>query len=164
MGKPLIKIIAAVSLDGFIGKDGQIPWRLPSDLKKFKELTLYSTVVMGRKTWESLPNRPLKDRRNIVLSQTGKGLYGVERYTNLSDAIEACSKEKEIWLIGGETVYREGLKLADEVYLTKVLLRTGGDASFDMSLLEKNFRPKESSVVFEENDIMFTNSRWAKQC
>lgn len=159
---PKIKIIAAVSLDGFIGKDGKIPWHIPSDLKRFKELTNYSTIIMGRKTWLSLPKAPLPNRRNVVLSKTGQGLYGVENYSSLQAAIDACQTEKDVWIIGGESIYSEGLKLADEVYLTKVVARTGGDAKFDMSLLKKRFRPKESSVIFKENGFDFAYSRWEK--
>lgn len=159
---PKIKIIAAVSLDGFIGKEGKIPWHIPSDLKRFKDLTNYSAVVMGRKTWDSLPKRPLPNRRNIVLSKTGQGLYGVENYSSLQSAIDACETEKDVWIIGGESVYSEGLKFADEVYLTEVILRSGGDARFDMELLKKKFRAKESSVIFNENGHDFAYSRWEK--
>lgn len=159
---PKIKIIAAVSLDGYIGKNGQIPWKIPSDLARFKKLTEYGTVIMGRKTWGSLPFRPLKNRRNIVLSVTGKGLYGVERYQSFEDAILACSKEKEVWIIGGESVYDEALKLADEVFLTEVMAKTGGDAKFNMLLLKEKFGTKESSVVFKEGEWEYFYSRWER--
>ncbi len=159
---PKIKIIAAVSLDEYIGKDGQIPWEIPSDLARFKKLTEYGTVIMGRKTWDSLPFRPLKNRRNIVLSVAGKGLYGVERYQSFEDSIHACSKEKEVLVIGGESVYDEALKIADEVFLTEIVARTGGDAKFNMTFLKKNFRPKESTVIFEENGWQYVYSRWER--
>lgn len=161
--KPTINMIAAVGKNGEIGRKGEIPWRIPSDFKYFKDKTLGHTIVMGRKTWMSLPNRPLKDRRNIVISTTGIGLYGVETYTSLAAAIDACRVEKELWIIGGERLYEEGLKFASAVFLTEVMdVFPDADAFFPMKKLQKNFLAKDATPLFVENGFTFCHSRWVK--
>lgn len=118
----MIKMIAACSKNGVIGLDGGIPFYYPADMKNFKALTLNSTVIMGRKTFESI-GKPLPKRRNIVISKKAKGLgllkdYGIETFSSLSDVIETTDCSGEIWLIGGASIYQEGMKYAEEIHLT----------------------------------------------
>ncbi len=108
-------MIAAVSPQGVIGLHGQIPWRRPADLRRFKRLTVGTTVIMGRNTWNER-KRPLPDRRNLVVTRTP--IDGVECFPTLREAVAACSGE--IWLIGGAGIYREGMELADVIDLTYV--------------------------------------------
>lgn len=109
-------IIAAVSPEGVIGLEGRIPWRYPADQKRFKHLTLGTTVIMGRLTWESLPKKPLVDRRNVVI--TSRNLEGVECFPDIASALATC--EGDVWFIGGARVYEEAMQYADFIDLTYV--------------------------------------------
>ena len=109
-------LLAATSPDMVIGRDGEIPWHYPGDLRRFKRLTLGHTVVMGRRTWESLPGRPLPGRRNLVL--TSRSLDGVECFRTLAEAVPTI--EGELFFIGGAQLYREALGIADFIDLTLV--------------------------------------------
>lgn len=129
----MITIIAAIDLERCIGKNGKIPWRIPSDLKRFKTLTIGHAIIMGRKTYESLPDnyRPLPDRFNIVLS---KGLprrnsENLAIVRSMNEALALSSKEVDI--IGGAEIYRQGLAFAERIYLTEVQTITeNGDTFF----------------------------------
>lgn len=111
-----IGMIAAVSPEGVIGLGGKIPWRHPGDMRRFKRVTRGATVIMGRLTWESMNEKPLPDRRNIVI---GRGdVRGAERFGDLASAIAAC--EGPVWLIGGARIYEEGMRFADLIDLTYV--------------------------------------------
>ena len=109
-------IIAAVSPEGVIGVDGRMPWHYPEDLKRFKRLTLGATVVMGRLTWESLKQKPLAGRRNIVI--TRRNLEGVECFPSVEAALATC--EGDVWFIGGTRVFEEAMKFADTIDLAYV--------------------------------------------
>ena len=125
----MITLVVAVARNGVIGKDGAIPWRLPEDLKRFKALTLGHTVVMGRKTWDSLPekNRPLPGRRNVVVTRDAQWqAHGAVRAT-LEDAL---AEEGEIFVIGGAEIYRAALSRARRIELTEVHKDFHGDAAF----------------------------------
>ena len=128
-----ITLIAALANNRCIGKDGAIPWRLPEDMKRFKDLTMGHVVIMGRKTWESLPEkfRPLPGRTNIVLTrQSGYALpKDVERFGTLQDAL-ATHTDKNIFIIGGAEIYAQALPLADRLELTLVHNEVEGDAFF----------------------------------
>jgi len=109
-------IIVAVSPEGVIGVDGKVPWHYPADLKRFKRLTLGTTIIMGRLTWESIGSRPLKGRRNIVI--TSGTLPGVECYASLESALASCAGE--VWFVGGVRVYAEAMRYADLIDVTYV--------------------------------------------
>lgn len=109
-------IIVAVSPDGVIGKDGGIPWHYSADLKRFKRLTLGTTIIMGRRTWESLPKKPLPRRRNIVITRTA--IPGAECFTDLTAALAIC--EGDVWFIGGARLYAEAMSFADVIDVTRV--------------------------------------------
>lgn len=114
----MVYVIAAINSSGGIGMNGQLPWRLPLDLHYFKEMTKNSTVIMGRKTWDSLPHKPLPGRENIVV--TSDTLDDVECCKTIQEAIARATKTP--FLIGGAGIYREALRngYATIVYVTKV--------------------------------------------
>lgn len=118
--------------NGVIGKNNDLPWHLPEDLKHFKEITLGKTVLMGRKTFESIVSRlgkPLPGRKNVVISRQAdyKVPPGVLVFTSLNDAVQALSLE-DIYVIGGAEIFKLTLPLAEKMYLTKVKDTFEGDA------------------------------------
>lgn len=126
-------LVAAVARNGVIGRDGAIPWRLPEDLARFKALTTGHAVVMGRKTWESLPDRlrPLPGRRNVVVTRTpGWAAGGAERAASVEDALRLLADEPAVYVIGGAELYAAALPLADELALTEIDAEVEGDTFF----------------------------------
>ena len=127
---PAISIIVAKSKNNVIGNGGSIPWKLPKDFAYFKKTTLNHTVIMGRKTFESI-GKPLKERRNIILTKNENyQVDGCEIYFSLEDAIKACQGEQEIFIIGGQKIYEEALPVATTVHLTEVDAEIDGDTHF----------------------------------
>ena len=116
----MLSIIVAVSDNLAIGRGGDMPWHISADLKYFKRTTLNHTVIMGRRTWESIGGRPLKDRRNIVVSGTLAAGDGFEVASSLSRAASLASEDSETFVIGGGRLYREAMALADRLYVTHV--------------------------------------------
>ena len=116
-----ISIIAAIADNNAIGKNQQLLWHLPADMKHFKELTTGHAIIMGRKTFESLPNGPLPDRKNVVLTSLPEaGFVNCFACESMRDALDLCEKEDEIFIIGGALVYRQALSKADKMYITRV--------------------------------------------
>lgn len=115
-----ISIIVAVSRNNAIGNNNKLLYWLPNDLKRFKALTTGHTIIMGRKTFESLPKGALPDRRNIVLSRQHIQPDGVEVFSSLEEALRHCLSDEEIFIIGGASVYRQAIDLANRIYLTRV--------------------------------------------
>lgn len=118
-----VGLVWAQSTSGVIGRGGEIPWRLPEDLARFKQLTMGHTVVMGRRTWESLPAgvRPLPGRRNVVLSrQAGFTADGAEVVASLQEAFGGRESEPETWVIGGGQIYLLALPHAVRCEVTEV--------------------------------------------
>ncbi len=115
-----VTIIAAVAGNGAIGYGNGLLYRLPDDMKRFRKLTVGNTVIMGRRTYESLPHGALPDRRNIVLSKSGASCPGCEVYASLDLALESCVRDEAVFVIGGATVYREALPIASRLCLTIV--------------------------------------------
>lgn len=129
-------LIAALAQNRVIGRDNQLPWHLPADLKHFKALTLGKPIIMGRKTWDSL-GRPLPGRLNLVVSrQPGLRLDGAEVFASLEAAIARADQwaraqgVDELMLIGGAQLYSQALEQAERLYLTRVALNPEGDAWF----------------------------------
>ena len=131
-----VGLIAAVSPDRVIGRNGQIPWYYPADLRRFKQLTIGSTVIMGRRTFESI-GKALPERRNIIVSSSTK-YSDISCHCSLPGAINSCSGL--VWIIGGQMMYEEGLHLADFIDLTYV----------------PDVVPKEGAVFFPE----FSHENW----
>jgi dihydrofolate reductase len=127
----MISIIVAVSEDLGIGKNNDLLWHLPEDMKRFKKLTTGNTVIMGRRTWESLPRKPLQGRRNIVITDIpGEEFEGAESAASINDAASRCKKDEEAFIIGGGSVYRQFMPLADKLYITHVHKKAPADVSF----------------------------------
>ncbi|MDR1336781.1 MAG: dihydrofolate reductase [Tannerella sp.] len=117
----IISIIVATDEQGAIGKDGQLLCRLPRDMKRFREITTGHTVIMGRKTFESLPGGALPNRKNRVLSTAPDRHYEhCDVCRSLQEALAACEGEEEVFIIGGAGVYRQAMPLAGKIYLTGI--------------------------------------------
>ena len=116
----MISIIAAVARNMAIGRGNELIYWLPNDLRRFKALTTGHTIIMGRRTFQSLPKGALPNRRNIVLTRSGKEFPGAETYSSLREALDSCLPSEEVFVIGGATVYAEALPLADRLCLTEV--------------------------------------------
>jgi len=127
----MISIIVAVSDDWGIGKDNELLWHISEDLKRFKRLTTGKSVIMGKKTWFSLPKRPLPGRTNIVLTDIpGEILDGSETVYSIDEAIARCSTDEEAFVIGGGTIYRQFMAIADRLYITHVHKKAPADIYF----------------------------------
>lgn len=117
----MISIIVCIAENRAIGFENKLLYWLPNDLKRFKQLTTGHTIVMGRRTFESLPKGALPNRRNIVLSrQSDAHFEGAEHYVSLEEALAHCQPDEEVFIIGGSTVYEQALPLADRLYITLV--------------------------------------------
>ncbi|SNQ46616.1 Dihydrofolate reductase [Frankia canadensis] len=121
----MIGLVWAQSANGVIGRDGSLPWHLPEDMTHFRDLTTGTTVLMGRRTWDSLPQRfrPLPGRRNLVLSRTPQ--QEAETFPDLPQALAAASGD--VWVIGGAAVFRAALPLADRIVVTEIRELFEGD-------------------------------------
>lgn len=136
--------IVATGADGAIGKEGDLPWHLPEDLRHFKELTMGHPVIMGRHTWESLPRRPLPGRRNIVISSNpGYKAEGAEVFSSPEAAVSACREVP--FIIGGEKLYNATLPFCTKVFMTEVDLVTPDADTFFPPLDSKEWRKNEPS-------------------
>lgn len=116
----MITIIAAIAQNKAIGYGNKLLYWLPNDLKRFKALTTGHTIIMGRKTFDSLPKGALPNRRNVVLSRSQSAIEGCEVYQSLEDALQHCSADEDIYIIGGASVYEQALPKADRLCLTEV--------------------------------------------
>ncbi|HJV34158.1 dihydrofolate reductase [Geomonas sp.] len=125
----IISLIAAMSEERVIGRDGKLPWQIPADLTRFKTITMGHTVVMGRKTFQSI-GRPLPGRRNIVLSKTVREIEGCEIAHSLQQAIAAAEGEEELFICGGQEIFKQALPLCQRIYLTVVHASYPGDVYF----------------------------------
>lgn len=126
-----ISMIAAIAENNGIGKDNQLLFYIPEDLKRFKQITSGHTVIMGRKTWESLKNKPLPNRKNIILTNSKKITYpGATLVTCLEEALQQCSDASENFIVGGEMIYRLFLPFAQILYITKVHANFDADTFF----------------------------------
>ncbi len=127
----MISIIVAVSEDLGIGKNNELLWHLPDDLRRFKKLTFGKTVIMGKRTWESLPKKPLSGRKNVVITDIPHESFdnAVTAYS-IEDALAKCEKGEEIFIIGGGSIYNQFMPLADRLYITHVHKKTPADVYF----------------------------------
>jgi dihydrofolate reductase len=136
-----IALVVAMSRNGVIGRDGGLPWHISSELKRFKAITMGKPMIMGRKTWESLPKRPLPGRPNIIITrQNGFVAEGAAVVATPDAAIAAAGDAEEIAIIGGGEIYAMFLDRADRLYLTEVDVVVEGDTyfpSFDRSLWQE---------------------------
>ena len=155
-------IIVAVAKNNVIGIQNKLPWHLPEDLKHFKEKTLNKTVIMGRKTFESLPEnfRPLPKRENIIITRQNFNFPNIKTANNLNSAFEMASHE--IFIIGGASIYKEAINLVDCLEITEIDLEINGDAFFpkiDFNIWEL----KKSENHISQNGIAFAFKTYFKK-
>jgi dihydrofolate reductase len=125
----IITIVVAIASNNAIGKNNQLLWHLPNDLKHFKDITTGHTVIMGRKTFDSV-GKPLPRRRNIIITRQNLLIDGCEVVHSLDAAMAICKNGEEVMIIGGAEIYREALPLTNRIYLTIVHQDFGGDTFF----------------------------------
>ena len=160
-----ISLVAAVARGGVIGRDNSIPWRIPEDVARFREMTMGHPVVMGRKTWDSIPARfrPLPGRRNVVVTRNGKWYGdGAERAGSLEEALDLVTDAPEVFVIGGAEIYAAALPFADELQLTEIDAEIEGDTLFppiDGTVFEEVEREPHAS----ENGPTFAFVRYARR-
>ena len=151
MEPPPITLVVARAQNGVIGRDGKLPWHIPADLKRFKALTMGSVMVMGRKTFESLPGL-LPGRRHIVLTRDGDwSAEGAEVAHNVEQALALAGGER-ISVIGGADIFRLFLPLADRIELTEVLADVPGDTVMPTPCLSGDWRELPGETHEAEND------------
>ncbi|WP_214070194.1 dihydrofolate reductase [Mucilaginibacter sp. dw_454] len=124
-----VSIVVAISENHAIGKDNQLLWHLPKDLKHFKEITSGGTVIMGRKTYDSV-GRPLPNRRNIIVTRQQIEIEGCEVVNSLQAALDLCQGTEEVFIVGGAEIYKQAMLLTDRIYLTIVHANIEGDTYF----------------------------------
>ncbi len=116
----MISIIAAVAENRAIGYQNKLLYWLPNDMKRFRLLTTGNTIVMGRRTFESLPKGALPNRRNVVVSRSGASFDGAETFPSLEAALGSCGQDEKVFIIGGSSVYEQSMDLADRLCLTEI--------------------------------------------
>ena len=147
----MIALVYAVSQNGVIGKDGGLPWHISSDLKHFKAVTMGKPVIMGRKTWDSLPRKPLPGRANIVITRhSGWQAEGALAAHDAEGALRLAGDAPEVCVIGGAEIFQAFLPKASRIYLTRVLADVAGD-TFMPEINEKQWRAVDTKV-FEKGD------------
>jgi dihydrofolate reductase len=126
----ILSLIAAVSENNVLGKDNALLWNMPADLKFFKDTTINHSIIMGRKTFDSI-GRALPKRRNIVVTRSvGFQAEGCEVTGSIKEAIDLCKGEEEVFIVGGGEIYKHSMHLADRIYLTRIQQVFDGDAYF----------------------------------
>jgi dihydrofolate reductase len=152
-----LSVVAAVARGGVIGRAGTIPWHIPEDSRRFRDLTVGHAVVMGRRTWDSLPGRfrPLPGRRNVVVTRSPEwSAEGAERAASLQDALALLADEPNVFVIGGSELYAEALPLADELLLTEIDACVDGDVFFppfdaaDFAEVSRDSRTAQDGTAF----------------
>jgi len=142
---PQISIIVAIDENKAIGKDNQLLWHLPNDLKFFKKTTSGHPIIMGRKTFDSI-GKPLPNRRNIVITRNRDlKIEGAEVYTSLSEALRNFPEEDEVFIIGGAEIYMQALPISDKIYLTQVHHQFEADTYLD------GFNIRDWKILSKEN-------------
>lgn len=148
----MISIIVAIAENNAIGKNNDLLWHIPEDMKRFRQITSGHKIIMGKRTYESLPHRPLKDRTNIVISDIPGDRYeGAVMAYSIEEALEHCPVDEECFIIGGGMVYRQFLPLADKLYITRV------DKPFDADIFFPEIDPEtwEETSRYEGTDKGF---------
>ncbi|MBP1630529.1 MAG: dihydrofolate reductase [Bacteroidetes bacterium] len=149
----MLNIIVAIDENNAIGNENKLPWHLSEDLKFFKRTTTAMAVVMGRKTWQSLPIKPLPNRINIVMTRNPDyNLNGVVTMNSVSEVVDFASSGNQTFVIGGAEVYKTFLPLADKLYVTKVYKSYPADAYFPAIDPEIWLLEEESELHYDEKE------------
>jgi len=164
--KQEIIIIAAMAENGVIGKDNKMPWSIKGNLAHFKEMTIGHPCIMGRKTWESLPVKPLPGRLNIIISETlnkesrrPSAWREINVFNSLTSAVESCSNYEKIFIIGGESIYAQAMPFATKIDLTLIPGNYEGDTFFP----KINDSWKKIDTVNYENFSIITYIKTGKE-
>ena len=157
-----IHLIWAQDNNGGIGKDNKLPWHISEDLINFKKLTLNKPIIMGRKTWDSLPKKPLPRRRNIVLSS--KKVAGVESYNSIESCLKSLKNDNltDVFVIGGEMIYKSFFNYSHTLHITFINKKVSGiDVFFPIKIdeIEKKYIKIEKNNL--TNECIYT--KWEKQ-
>jgi dihydrofolate reductase len=149
-------IVVAISENNAIGKDNQLLWYLPADLKHFKNITTGHTVIMGRKTYDSV-GKPLPNRRNIIITRQDIKIEGCEVVKSIEDALALCAGEQEVFIVGGAEIYKQAMHLTDRIYLTIVHQKFDADSFFpeiDYNIWKETAR--EDHQPDEKNNLAYS--------
>lgn len=152
-----ISLVVAAARNGVIGRNGTLPWSLPGDLKRFRELTMGKPILMGRRTWESLPRKPLPGRDNLVVSRSVPAgeRDGARWFAGIGPALSWCRDRgvPEVCVIGGAELFRETLPIADIVHMTRVEQDVAGDTH--MPPLGPEWTETQSGPLLTENGLPY---------
>ncbi|MCX6247960.1 MAG: dihydrofolate reductase [Bacteroidetes bacterium] len=162
----MISIIVAIAENYAIGKNNDLLWHIPEDLKMFKRITSGHTVVMGKKTYLSLPFRPLKNRENIVITDSPADVFeGCTLVYSIAEAMEKCNAEEENFIIGGASVYAQFLPFTDRLYLTWVNKKFEGDVFFpeidfeEWEIISREDFPLDEQLGFSYSYIVYDRKK-----
>jgi len=155
----MISIIVAIAQNRAIGKDNELLWHIPEDLKRFKRITSGHPVIMGKRTWFSLPRRPLPGRRNIVLTDLPQDEFeGAERMLSVDEVLSICKPDEENFIIGGASVYKQFLPHCERLYLTLVHKDFEGDVFFPVIRMEEWYEISREDIPPSESfSIPYSN-------
>jgi len=162
-----ITLIAAADLNNVIGKDNDLPWRLPKDMRFFMRTTKGHHIIMGRKNFESLPNGPLKDRTNIIITRNKDyHVEGCKVVHTMEDALQIAeaANEPEVFIIGGGEIYKMALAIAHKIYLTRIFHKFDGDTFFpeiDLNIWQKT--NEELYLPDDKNAYSFSFQTFTKK-
>lgn len=149
-----LSIVVAISQNNAIGKDNQLLWHLPADLKHFKNITTGHTIIMGRKTYDSI-GKPLPNRRNIVITrQQDLEIVGAEVRNSLEEAIALCETSENVYIIGGAELYKQALPLCSKIYLTRVHRYYDADVFFPKLLFDEWTETEKIDHLPDEKNLI----------
>lgn len=158
----MLTIIVAVANDNAIGKNNGLLCHIPGDLKRFREITSGHTVIMGKKTFESLPNRPLPNRRNMILTDIpGEQIDNCVMAYSIEDVMNQLESGKENYIIGGGSVYRQFFSLADKLLITRVYKTFEADTFFP-EVTENEWKLESEEIHDEHSEFRFSYQTWKK--
>jgi len=152
----IVSAVVAIAENHAIGKNNQLLWHLPNDLKHFRLITTGHTVIMGRKTYESV-GKPLPNRRNIIITRQQIEIAGCEVVSSIEEALALCAAEQEVFIVGGAEIYKLAMPLTDRIYLTIVHQSFEADAFFpEISKTEWTEAQREDYAADEKNTIPYS--------
>ncbi|MGL5691338.1 MAG: dihydrofolate reductase [Bacteroidales bacterium] len=152
----VIKLIVATDKNGAIGKDGTLLWHIPSELKHYKSITMGNTLVVGRTTFDTLPNVAKKYRKHLVVSRSDMSFNDTEDikyFTSIEDALSYDNITNDVYIIGGGSIYKQSLRYVDEVILTTVdAVFSDADTFFDLGYIEDNFEKSDFESIHHSDE------------
>jgi dihydrofolate reductase len=152
----IVTIVVAIGENNAIGKNNQLLWYLPADLKHFKNITTGHTVIMGRKTYDSV-GKPLPNRRNIIITRQDIAIDGCEVVKSIEDALALVAHEEEVFIVGGAEIYRQSMHLTNRIYLTIVHQKFDADSFFpEINYNEWQETEREDHQPDEKNKLPYS--------